>query len=339
VPGVEVRVLFYNTFLLRALRLPGGRWLHQKPEVPARVREIGAALQDAYDVAALAEVFVPEDREVLVAAAGTGAPSALAVAIGPDAHPPAALTSSGLVTLSRRPLVRQATHELRERGRRRSDSDAWAAKGVLLAEVDLGQPGNLEVYSTHLFYGGDLWRSAARHRSPALHRIRQAQVEELLAFVDATHRPGNVALVVGDLNIDAEGNGPDGQDPERGLAAAEDLREAMDVAGFDDVWSVAGNGPGWTCDLLVAPAERFPADPDDPELCLEPAPPAQPGDHLVRIDHAYLQRPTPSHAVEVAVRKVRRRTFPRPVDAPGRVAMPTMSDHLGLHLDLEARPR
>jgi len=333
---VAVRVLFYNTFLLRVLPLPGGRWLHTKVAVEARAAEIGAALHQAYDVAALAEVFRPEERDVLVAAAGPD--DALEVATGSAASAPTALSSSGLATLVRHPLVRDARHTFRSRGHRLRDVDAWSNKGVLMVEVDLGLPGNLEVYSTHLFYGGELLAAGERHTSAELPRVRQAQVEELLAFVDATRAPGNVALIVGDLNIDAYGKGPDGDVEEGGVAAA-DLQQAMHDAGYDDTWTLAGDGPGWTCDLAVVPPERFPADPDEPDLCAEPAPDAEPGDHLVRIDYAFLQRPVPSHQVEVALQRVRRRTFPRPADAPERDQIATMSDHLGLHLELEATAR
>lgn len=333
---MAVRVLFYNTFLLRVLPLPGGRWLHTKVAVEARAAEIGAALHQAYDVAALCEVFRPEERDALVAAAGPD--DALQVATGPPASPPTALSSSGLATLVRHPLVRSAQHTYRTRGSRLRDVDAWANKGVLMVEVDVGLPGNLEVYSTHLFYGGDLLAAGTRHASPDLPHIRQAQVEELLAFVDATRAPGNVALILGDLNVDAFGKGPDG-DVEESRVAAADLQQAMDDAGYDDTWSLAGDGPGWTCDLALVPPERFPADPAEPELCAEPAPEAQPGDRLVRIDYAFLQRPVPSHQVDVALQRARRRTFPRPVDAPDRDQIATMSDHVGLHLELDVAAR
>lgn len=336
---MAVRVLFANTYLLRALPLPGGRWLYGAPLVEERAAELGAVLHDAYDVAALCEVFQPVDRDRLLAEAGVGADRARWVE-GPRATPPLTFASSGLVTFASHRLVRSASTTFRTRGSRLVDSDAWAAKGVLLAEVDLGLPANLEVYSTHLFYGGDLLGSDRRHRSADLHRIRQAQLEELLAFVDATHRPENVALVVGDLNVDAEGRGPDSRaTPEVGRWTATALHDAMDRAGFDDVWRTDGEGPGWTCDLLHSPLERFRVDPDEPDLCAEPAPAVQPGDHLVRIDLAHLQRPTPAHRLAVEVDRVRRRPFFRASDAPGRDRMATLSDHLGLHLELRAAPR
>jgi endonuclease/exonuclease/phosphatase family metal-dependent hydrolase len=336
VPGLAVRVLFLNTFLLRVGRLPSGRWLHEKPMVDERADEIGVAVADGYDVVALAEVFHPDEVHRLLAAAGVDPDAA---ARGVLASPPSALTSSGLLSFAGHPIVRQQAIAYRQRGRKLLDSDAWANKGALMVEVDLGLPGNLEVYSTHVFFGGDLVRSDARHRSPELPRIRQAQVQELLGFVDAVHRPENVALVVGDFNIDAEGRGPDGlAEAGVGVQAAERLRRSFDDAGFDDAWALVGEGPGWTCDLVEAP-EGFGLDEDDPDHCAEPAPPRRPGQHLSRIDHAYLQRPVPSHRLEVQVDRLRRRPFTRAADAPGRDRIATGSDHLGLHLELSVEGR
>lgn len=327
-------MLFLNTFLLRVGRLPTGGWLHEKPMVEERAREIGAAVAGAYDVVALAEVFHAGEVANLLHAADVDPADAV---VGPTATPPSALTSSGLLSFAEHPIVRREAIAYRQRGRKLLDSDAWANKGALMAEVDLGLPGNLEVFSTHVFFGGDLVCSDHRHRSPQLPRIRQAQVQELLAFVDAVHRPENVALVVGDFNIDAEGRGPDGlAEAGDGAEAAERLRRSFDDAGFDDTWTLVGDGPGWTCDLLEAP-EGFGLE-GEPEFCPEPAPAQQPGQHLSRIDHAYLQRPLPSHRLAVQVDRFRRRPFPRAADAAGRDLIATGSDHLGLHLELTVGP-
>lgn len=330
---MRARVLFYNTFLLRAVRVPVlGRWAHEKPAVEARAGEIGAALAGAYDVAALCEVFQASERASVVE--GWGGDPDRAVA-GPTGS--GLVQGSGLLTLSAHPVVRTANHVFRTRGSRWADVDAWADKGVLGVEVDLGLPGgNLEVYSTHLLYGGDLL-DRRRREGPEPARLRQAQVEELFAFVAAVRRPENVAMVVGDLNVDAGGHGPDG-DVDEGAEPAAQLQATAATHGFDDVWRSVGDGPGWTCDCWVVGPEAWPADPTAPDLCAEPAP--ERGDrHLVRIDYAFLQRPQPSHGISVEARAMRRRTFPRPEGAPDREVIATMSDHLGLHLDLEATSR
>lgn len=222
-----MRVLFWNTFLLQ-VRL-GPLFLHHKPLVEVRAREIGAALAAAdFDVVALAEVFDRPEQAVI----GEGWSH---VAAGPAAARwPVPTKSSGLMTLSRRPIRASRTWRYGVRGTRRRDSDAWAAKGVLMVEVATDDPDvNLEVYSTHMFYGGDL---LGPPRSPD--GVRDAQVGELLAAVERWHTPGNAALVVGDFNIVAAG--PQG----------ERLGERMAAAGFADVWVAHGDGTGCTCDLL-----------------------------------------------------------------------------------------
>jgi endonuclease/exonuclease/phosphatase family metal-dependent hydrolase len=337
VPGLAIRLLFWNTYLLKVGAGPGGLTLHEKPLVETRAPEVGAAVRDAYDVTALAEVFRPQEVAAVLAGAGVDPEAAVR---GPATAAPSSFTSSGLLTFARHPIVRTEQVVFRTRGRRLRDSDVWSRKGVLMVELDLGLPGNLEVFSTHLFYGGDLLWSGARHRSPEIAEVRQAQVHELLGFVDAVHHPANVALVVGDFNIDAEGRGADGwAQPGEGAEAAALLRGMFDDAGFDDAWTSVGDGPGWTCDLVEAPDERFEPDPAEPHLCAEPAPAALPGDQLSRIDHAYLQRPTPSHRLDVRIGRFRRRAFPRSEQAPDHDVMATLSDHLGLHLELEVHPR
>jgi len=334
--AVDLRVLFYNTFLLRVLPLWGGRWVHAKPAIDARRREIGAALVGGYDVAALAEVFTDDDRAALLDSWRVAEDDDLAVAVGPGAGLPGAVTSSGLVTVARRPLVRSAHHTYRARGHRLLDVDAWANKGVLMVEVDVGLPGgNLEVYSTHLMYGGDLL-SKRRRADPEVPRVRQAQAEELLAFAEATRKPENVAIIAGDLNVDAYGRGPDG-DLHEGHAPVAALQQAFADAGYDDGWDLVGEGQGWTCDLLVEP-DAFPLDPDTPDFCAEPAP-DRGGRHLVRIDYAFVQRPQPTHGFDLRLDAFRRRPFPRPDGAPEHDVLATMSDHLGLHLELTATAR
>jgi endonuclease/exonuclease/phosphatase family metal-dependent hydrolase len=167
-------------------------------------------------------------------------------------------------------------------------------------------------------------------------RIRQAQIEEMIAFADATRRPENVAVLVGDLNVDAHGRGPDG-DIDEGAQPAAALQRSFADAGYDDAWALAGQGPGWTCDLLLAP-NQFRVDAAEPDLCAEPAAAAT-GHHEVRIDYAFLQRPVPAHGFDLRLDRVRRRPFPRPAGAPDLDQIATMSDHLGLHLELHASPR
>lgn len=338
-PGVaasaELRLLFLNAFLLRAGRLPWpgrARYVHSAPAVDARAHELGPRLAGRYDVAALSEVFDLGERHAVVSGWRRAQPRRrhhrLRVAVGPPLlRRLPLLKTSGLFTLVDGPaLVRTATHLYRTRGHRFLDSDAWAHKGALMVEVDVGRSANLEVFSTHLIAGGDLLLPRERGHRSAVGDFRQAQAHELLDFVRRSHRPGNATLLVGDFNIDA-------LDPSPAYA---DLAGAMDDAGYDDLWVEHGVGPGWTSDLLRLPAELVVPDPVNPDLCLDEVPSDAPADERAggRIDHAWLRRPRDGDEVRVEVRAVRRAAFARPEGAEGGDELAYLSDHLGLHLEL-----
>ncbi len=339
---VDLRFCFYNAYLLRAGRLPvpgRARYLHAVPAVDARAHELGERLAGRYEVAALCEVFDQGERRALLSAwygRRGGRRARPRTASGPPvlSRRIPLVKTSGLLTVVDGPtLVRTATHLYRTRGHRFIDADAWAHKGALLVEVDAGVGANLEIYSTHLIAGGDLlFRRERGHRS-AVADFRQAQAHELLDFVRRTHVPGNATLIVGDFNIDA-------LHPEPAYA---DLTGAMADAGFDDLWLEHGRGPGYTCDLQEAAEAIAVADPDAPDLCLDPtgtpAPADAPDDPHAgkRIDYAWLRRSSPDDGVTVSVRSIRRLAFPRRPDTDGYDELPFLSDHLGLHLDLTLR--
>lgn len=343
--AVELRCCFYNAFLLRAARvpLPGRpRYLHSAPAVDARARELGHRLAGRYDVAALCEVFDQSEQRALVSGwhGRGGRHGRPRTAAGPPTflrRVPLVKTSGLLTVVDGHAVARTATHLYRTRGHRFLDADAWAHKGALLVEVDVGLAANLEVYSTHLIWGGDLLVPRERHHRSAVADFRQAQAHELLDFVRRTHRPGNATLVVGDFNIDALHPSP----------AYTDLTGAMGDAGFDDLWLTHGTGPGWTCDLRKAPEVIAVADPDDPDRCLDrasgedqapaDAPPEDGNKPGKRIDFAWLRRPTGEDGGAVEVRAVRRLAFPREPGVPGYDELPFLSDHLGLHLELALR--
>lgn len=348
VDAVELRCCFYNAFLLRAARLPlpgRARYLHSAPAVDARARELGHRLAGRYDVAALCEVFDQSEHRALVAGwyrrdGRHGRQRRPRTASGPPVitRRIPLVKSSGLLTVvDGHAVARTATHLYRTRGTRFLDADAWAHKGALLVEVDVGLAANLEVYSTHLIWGGDLLVPRQRGHRSAVADYRQAQAHELLDFVRRTHRPGNATLIVGDFNIDALHPSP----------AYTDLTGAMGDAGFVDLWLAHGTGPGWTCDLGDSPEVIAVADPDDPDRCLDVAeggdadgagvdgsthdPPGK------RIDFAWLRRPTPDDGVDIEARAVRRLAFPREPGVEGYDELPFLSDHLGLHLELTLR--
>lgn len=332
---MDLRLLFYNAFLLRAGRIPlpgRKRYFHAVPAVEARADELGPRLSGRYDIAALCEVFDPSEQRAIMAGwyqrdrAVGGRPRPRTASGPPERRRRFPLVkSSGLFTVVDGPrVVRTATHQYRFRGHRFLDADAWAHKGALLVEVDVGAATNLEVYSTHLIWGGDLVLRRQRDHRSAVADFRQAQSHELLDFVRRTHTPGNATLLVGDFNVDALHPSP----------AYADLTAAMRDAGFDDLWLDHGTGVGHTCDArLLRDAIAVP-DPEAPDLCrddLEPPPEAGAGK---RIDFAWLRHPTGGNRGQVEVQDIRRACFPREPGVDGYDELPFLSDHLGLHLAL-----
>lgn len=322
-----IRLLFLNAYLLWVLRLPGGIQLGGKPGLAARAREIGAMLARDYDIAALCEVFNRAELDAIL----SGWSSPPDHVLGPGKHRlPVFGKPSGLVTLADGlRIMRTDRYAFRTRGSRLRDTDALSDKGVLLAEIDVGAgDGRLEVYSTHLIMGNDLWRRPGTlHRANS--RVRFEQVDELLDFVERTHDPANVALVVGDFNIPAH----DPLEPEHPTSDYVRLRTRFDADGFDDLWRLHGEGPGYTYGLDHVGDRLCRDDPERPGFCVEPVDEI---DHHkpLRIDYAFLQRPRPRHEVRVTVQSFRRRSFPRPAGAEHHEQLGFLSDHLGLHLDL-----
>jgi hypothetical protein len=221
-----LRFGFLNTYLLRVpLPFVPGRHLHAVPAVRARATEIGTWLAGRHDVTGLSEVFEPEDLDALAGAWAGG--RRLEVVAGPGPRRPQA--GSGLALLADGPTaVRTDAVVYAERGRRLFDSDAWADKGALAVELDIG----VEVVVTHLL-AGDL-SGLHRHVDGQLARRRRAQVEELLALLERFHRDGRPTIVAGDFNIRA------------GSPTGRWLAERMAGLGFVDAWAVAGEGDGAT---------------------------------------------------------------------------------------------
>lgn len=336
----QIRLVFWNTFLLHPHPIPGGPGLPAvadlaAPAVPERATAIGAALSGRFDVAALAEAFEPADHVRLREAWGSGT---LTTATGPGRsllRGPLGFASSGLLTLvNGRRITRRATHRFRTRGSYLHDADALANKGVLLVEIDLGDVGgNLELYSTHLCWGTGLLPGGNAKDPRRRHDIRMAQLDELTRFVRRTHRPGNVIAVVGDMNVPAARRSyPDGP-----TAEYAGLVERLGSLGLKDLWTTHGSGDGWTCG---APTDEFAdeADPDDPDALVDDADAAAVDPARLamreRIDYLFLAEPDPTQRVRVEATSVRRYAFPRAVAASKRDRLVRLSDHLAIGTDL-----
>ena len=331
---MDLRLLFYNAFLLRAGRvpLPGRkRYLHAVPAVEARA-ELGHRLAGRYDVAALCEVFDPSEQRAIMAgwysatrgAAGSHRPR---TATGPPERRRRVplVKSSGLFTLVDG-IVSPAPPPTSTASAATGSSTPTPGrhKGALLVEVDVGAGANLEVYSTHLIWGGDL---VLRHGATPLGSGRRSarpsptscSTSSAAPTPRATSRCWWATSTSGALH------------PSPAYA---DLTAAMNDAGFDDVWLEHGTGVGHTCDASALRDAIAVPDPDATDLCrddLEPPPEAAAGK---RIDFAWLRRPSAGDRVQVEVRTVRRACFPRESGVDGYDDLPYLSDHLGLHLEL-----
>lgn len=318
-----VRLAFWNTWLLAPRlgrsgpRLPGLEgWF--APDVEARAPLVGRAVADHFDVAALSEVFERSELE----AVGAAWPDATVVP-GPRRQG-LRIASSGLATLVGPSLrvARTAQHVYRSGGDLR-DSDTFAAKGALLTSLvvapDLPQ---LEVLSTHLLAGGDLFPLPGAEDRARHHRARMAQVDELIGFIERVHDPDSPLLVVGDFNVVA--HHPTGEDP---TADHCDLAERMGRAGLRDLWASDGIGPGHTC-TFASPSD-LPPDPDEPDRVLDDADASAADAPGERIDYLWLSTPP---QLSVDVERPRRWAFPGRGATGGPAG--SLSDHLALSVTL-----
>lgn len=356
----EIRFLAYNTYLLDGAQSPVPidesvrKLLGAKPMLQERATEIGVATFRDFDVVALSEVFGDREKELLRAGW-----SDFREASGPakDRH---ALTGSGLLTLSKPSIRRTRTHVFQNRGDRVVDPDAWANKGVLMTELDIGVPDSgLEIYSTHLFAGGGLPTTgpveqvtkglqklptgllpkrarklqrvaekttggSAEYRK---HSIRIRQMRELVDFYRETHRPGNVALIAGDLNISAD---------EKGAPTREyqELVSVLSEISFHDAWTTRCSGRGPTSNLLRDGGRICPGSEDGTAACREESE-VTAGQ---RIDYLFVQRQAPEQGFTLDFARPARRSFPRDPANIGYDRLKYMSDHIGLSVRLFITP-
>lgn len=327
---VELRVAFWNTWLLRPRLWPGGPAIPGgerffAPQVRERAPLVGAAIRGRFDVCALGEVFdVEQQRSV-----GAAIPSGRLVA-GPGTGRFRA-TGSGLTTVvdeSRIDLVRSETHVFRSGGDVR-DSDTFATKGALFTRVRVAPDlPDVDIVSTHLFAGGDLLPVPGASDARRHHRVRMDQVDELVAFVERVRSPDNPLFVVGDFNVPAH-------DPtlERPEARYDDLHARLAPLGLVDVWADHGVGPGPTC-TFTAP-DDLPPDPDEPDRLddRDDEDDHGPGE---RIDYLWFAPPIDG-TVDVELDRPRRWAFTERGVTGGPAG--SLSDHLALSVTLRMHAR
>jgi hypothetical protein len=347
---VTLRFLAYNAYLMPGVRIPLGRLvgevlregelrdgrIAEADAYEVRAKEIGRAIRGEYDVAVLSEVFEKEEKETLLTAWPQNQKPHTAQ--GPDNSGNLTVQSSGLFTISTDHLIRaRQTHTFDEIGDKPRDSDAWANKGVLRTEIELGLPrGRLEVYSTHLFNGGGI--PGARGPGPEDRlQVQLQQVAELITFFRRTHKPQNVALVVGDLNIPYEGGiRIDNWRP------YEHLMSRMHSIGMVDLWEARSRvggcaTPGFTWGHLKHGASVCEVDQTDDSYCKDTESPSE--NMGSRIDYVFLESQKSDHGFILDTTRPRRRPFLRRQGAEGFSKIKYMSDHLGIDVTLVATPK
>jgi endonuclease/exonuclease/phosphatase family metal-dependent hydrolase len=157
---------------------------------PLRMRLIGGALAGLEaDVVSLQEAFIGADRKILLRQLEGSR-------LAHHAYFDYGKVGSGLLLLSAHPIVETDFREFTNKGKwyKPWHGDWWAGKGVALARIRLPE-GDIDVYQTHAH--------AAYNRSGADDEylsVRLAQHRELIAFIDATTRPADPALALGDFN-------------------------------------------------------------------------------------------------------------------------------------------
>ncbi len=325
----SLRIAFWNTWLLRPRVWPGGPAVPFgdrlfAPQVPARSPLIGPAVRDRFDVVALGECFESEEQD----AVAKSWPEATVVA-GPQRRR-RKFTGSGLMTLVS-PLAR-VTHHIGHSftsGGDWRDSDTFATKGALFTRVQAGDL-EIDVVSTHLLAGGDLFPIPGHDDTVRHHDARMAQVDELVAFIQRQRSAAAPLLLVGDFNVCAHDHEPRLAEP---AERYRDLAERLTPLGVSDVWADHGIGPGHTCTFTES--SDLPADPEDPD-CVADDPDASPATAAgERIDYLWLGD-APNGSVTVRAERPRRWAFPGR-DVQGGPAG-SLSDHLALSVTLHLVP-
>lgn len=335
--SVNLRIIFWNTWLLRPRLWPNGPPIPGSgrlfaPAVVDRAPLVGRALAGRFDVCALAECFEPQEQEAV-----TWAWERPQTALGPGRKFPR-WTGSGLITVAdpTRPagveIATSIPHRFGAGGDLR-DSDTFANKGALLTRLRAGGPDGpgIDLVSTHLFAGGDLLPIPGAEDHIRHHDVRLRQVAELVSFINEYRDRSLPLLLMGDFNIRHHDTRPGFSDPR---ATYSDLTSALEPLGVRELWPTHGTGPGHTCTFADA-AELPPAD-DEPDAVRDEAGDEPPGRTSERIDMAWLAGPDPTIGTPTTptpkVTELRRWSFPDRGVTGGPAG--SLSDHLGLSVGL-----
>jgi hypothetical protein len=202
----------------------------------------------------------------------------------------------------------------------------------MLTLLDAGAGMTVEIYSTHLYNGGDIIPSkgfasvfgVVDVTDDEKLSIRAEQLAEFTQFFNLTHDIHNVALFVGDLNLSA-------LDP----ASHDVLTNSLASVGLKDAWPAKVTKPDGSA------AEGF-TNGDPNSVCNSPT-----GDLFCvddnstvaggsRIDYIFVTEPTSEQFYNLDLTRIRRRSFPRANPTKGQFFL---SDHLGLDMTLIVSPK
>lgn len=327
-------LLFWNSWLL-----DGILGISAKPGYEKRAEEIGRALESVgYDIVALCEVFDKDEREAVESGFADEGDGTVESRVGPEGG--CLDVSSGLYTLLPDDVSDETTGfassdktVYEEDGQEVRDADALSRKGVLHTEIDVG-PGNIDLFSTHLLAGGGLGfiETLLGWLSPDVpdREQREAQVGELVAFVNERTKEKNITVVAGDFNIGA------GSEEYRSTVGG--MMEELDLY---DGWLRHGDGAGATDTAGLTAGCDIDESAGVPYRCVGED--RGKGD---RIDYIFVEEPKPSHGFELDVSSMERATFWRSKDdqerfyAGGNGQEPNyLSDHMALELHFDTVPK
>lgn len=336
-----------------------------KPQMHERANEIGAEVF-SYDIVSLVEVWLAtQQKEVL--SHNTGNPG-IKVFYGPDKISGRFIGSGLMVFAPQLDIAGPRCYDYKQTGINRLegdeilgklvDMDNFATKGIQLSVISTNF-GSIELYSTHLYSGGDgvLSSEFLGLNNPTeneKNNIRRKQVEELVNFISATHNPQNIAIIAGDFNVPADiPYDSKNVDTEYNylISKLKDIKSGQgdNIFSFDDWWALepfklnSSNGRtnrNGGVDTFDSNCKVFPLDPSS----------VNPNDYYCdeskkddesptgsRIDYIFIEQPTPTHTFNLDVSRVRRRAFKRTSDHTSPEYF--LSDHLGLEVTLFASPK
>lgn len=324
-----LKFLWLNAYLLPDLTLDtpvySGRVFTGAPARNARAYEIGEAVKRyEYDIVGLCEVFTEESKDRLLSVWGEHTPYWVTGPSEGEANYVVITVEtlrSGLLTIlpGGYGLLGDSREKFDDEGDRTRDADAWSNKGILKVVADTGYNTKLEVYSTHLIYGGGLSGDISNEDR---YEIQRSQLDQLVQFISRERNPSNFLIVAGDFNIYAS----------EGFYGELKWRMENDL-GLEDVWTryaIARYGAkiGQTSDSSLCafdrlPCERFADDNTSGEL-----------NETGRIDYVFVQKPSTQHDISVDVGRPRRVPFQRSATSDSYGDIQYLSDHAGLELQL-----